>query len=419
MPLPDKYRPESIEDLILPPEIINQILSWMNSWKNHEETKKAIILYGNQGVGKTSLAVAIAKHFDLPLIEMNASDQRNRENMKKIALMASEYHDILQLNVKSPDRLILIDEADNILESRNPSKGGDAGGLAELLDIIKKARNPIIITMNDYYAFRRKNYAKEIISASIAIEIAPYKKRTEKNYRLFLDRLQERLANIAKLENINVNSKKLNDIIKKNEPDIRATLNDLELLKDGGLYSANVRDTHESIYYMVDRIFRSGNYDEILKSLTSMDEDPGFLMEWLDQNMYSEFNDPADLKNSYEILSIADIYFNRRLKDFSLSSYAGEISGGISLGANNHDVSHYVKYHFPEIIQKMSNRKSNSEKYNMKSFLDKISIITHTSNNENAGNLWFYKIIKKNDRLLMTELTKILSLTDREKSILD
>ncbi len=419
MPLPDKYRPESIEDLILPPEIINQILSWMNSWKNHEETKKAIILYGNQGVGKTSLAVAIAKHFDLPLIEMNASDQRNRENMKKIALMASEYHDILQLNVKSPDRLILIDEADNILESRNPSKGGDAGGLAELLDIIKKARNPIIITMNDYYAFRRKNYAKEIISASIAIEIAPYKKRTEKNYRLFLDRLQERLANIAKLENINVNSKKLNDIIKKNEPDIRATLNDLELLKDGGLYSANVRDTHESIYYMVDRIFRSGNYDEILKSLTSMDEDPGFLMEWLDQNMYSEFNDPADLKNSYEILSIADIYFNRRLKDFSLSSYAGEISGGISLGANNHDVSHYLKYHFPEIIQKMSNRKSNSEKYNMKSFLDKISIITHTSNNENAGNLWFYKIIKKNDRLLMTELTKILSLTDREKSILD
>ncbi len=418
MPLPDKYRPESIENLILPPEIINQIMSWMNSWKNHEETKKAIILFGNQGVGKTSLAMAIAKHFDLPLIEMNASDQRNRESMKKIALMASEYHDILQLNAKSPDRVILIDEADNILESKNPSKGGDTGGLAELLDIIKRAKNPIIITMNDYYEFRRKNYAREIISSSISIEVAPYKKRTEKNYHLFLDRLQESLKKIAEIEHINVDSKKLNGIIKKNEPDIRARLNDLELLRNNSPYSGNIRDTHESIYYIVSKIFRSGNYDEILKSLSSMDDDPRFLMEWLDQNMYPEFNHPADLMNSYEILSTADIYFNRRFTDFSLSSYAGEIAGGISFVAVNHDVKHYIKYNFPEIIQKMSNRKNNSEKYNMKSFLDKVSIITHTSNNENARNLWFYKIIKRNDRSLMAELTKGLSLTDKEKSLL-
>lgn len=49
----------------------------------HEETKKALILYGTQGVGKTTLAGVISRCYNLPLIEMNGSDQRNRENMKK------------------------------------------------------------------------------------------------------------------------------------------------------------------------------------------------------------------------------------------------------------------------------------------------------------------------------------------------
>ena len=60
--------------------------------------------------------------------------------MKKIALMASEYRDLLEDNSKTPDRLILIDEADNRFEARNKSTGGDTGGMSELLDIIKNTK---------------------------------------------------------------------------------------------------------------------------------------------------------------------------------------------------------------------------------------------------------------------------------------
>ncbi len=414
MSLPDDYRPDNIDDLIINDETKDALKSWINSWLNHEETKKAIILWGNQGTGKTSTAYALAKFGNLPIIEMNASEQRNKENMKRIALMASEYHDLF--SSKEPDKLILIDEADNIFESRNPSKGGDSGGLSELLDVIKKTKNPVVITMNDFYAFRGKNNAKEIIFLSIVIDMTPYKRKNEVNYKSFFHKAFDRLKFISDEENINISGTELNEIIKNDEPDIRSMINDLYLYKtkNNGI-TENSRDVSKSIYYMVSDTFRNNNYDYVLNSLHSMDDDPNFYMKWLDENIPYEYSDPEDMMRSYDVLSKADIYYGKRLNDYSLVNYALEISSGVSLVIKNKN-EHYVKYTFPEYVKKLSARKNNRDRYNLRNFMTKLSVISHTSLSEILNGMWFYYILKTKSKKDFNYISTALDLSDEEKN---
>jgi len=413
MSLPDEYRPDNIDDLIINDETRNILKSWINSWLNHEETKKSLILWGNQGTGKTSTAYALAKYADLSIIEMNASEQRNKENMKRIALMASEYHDLF--NNKSPDKLILIDEADNIFESKSLSKGGDSGGLSELLDIIKKTQNPVIITMNDYYDFRGKNSAREIISLSIVIDMMPYKRKNETNYKLFYNKVFNRLKFISNNENININSNEINEIIKKDEPDIRSMINDLYLYKTkNNDYNDNSRDVSKSIYYIVSDTFRN-NYNSVLNSLYNMDDDPDFYMKWIDENIPYEYNDYEDMMNSYDILSKADVYYGKRLNDYAMVNYALEISSGVSLVIKNKN-NHYVKYEFPEYIKKLSARKNNKERYNLRNFMIKLSVISHTSVSEILNEMWFYYILKTKAKKDFNYISLVLNLSDDEKN---
>ncbi len=413
MSLPDEYRPDNIDDLIINDETRNILKSWINSWLNHEETKKSLILWGNQGTGKTSTAYALAKYANLSIIEMNASEQRNKENMKRIALMASEYHDLF--NNKSPDKLILIDEADNIFESKSLSKGGDSGGLSELLDIIKKTQNPVIITMNDYYNFRGKNSAKEIISLSIVIDMMPYKRKNETNYKLFYNKVFNRLKFISNNENININSNEINEIIKTDEPDIRSMINDLYLYKTkNNDYNNNSRDVSKSIYYIVSDTFRN-NYNSVLNSLYNMDDDPDFYMKWIDENIPYEYNDYEDMMNSYDILSKADVYYGKRLNDYAMVNYALEISSGVSLVIKNKS-NHYVKYEFPEYIKKLSARKNNKERYNLRNFMIKLSVISHTSVSEILNEMWFYYILKTKAKKDFNYISLVLNLSDDEKN---
>ena len=85
----DRYRPKSVSELIISASSLEKISQWLDQWKEGVPLKKALVLYGPPGVGKTSAALAIAHDLGYPLVEMNASDQRNRESMKSIALMAA------------------------------------------------------------------------------------------------------------------------------------------------------------------------------------------------------------------------------------------------------------------------------------------------------------------------------------------
>ncbi|MEM0139546.1 MAG: replication factor C large subunit [Ferroplasma sp.] len=415
MTLADKYRPISIDKLILNEQSKKEITDWINSWINHTETKKALILWGQQGIGKTSSAYAIANYAGLNVIEMNASEQRNRENMKRIGLMASEYRDLFNIS-GNPDKLILIDEADNIFESRNSATGGDTGGLSELLDIIKNTRNPIVITMNDYYGFRGKNSAAEIISHSLVIELTPYKRKNETGYRYFTVAVHNILQDVAEHEGIKIGPREISEIIKNNEPDIRAMINDLYLHKIRETDENNNRDSSESIYYLTTDTFRNGNYNEILNAVYKMDDDPDFYIKWIDENIPYEYTDIENTMNAYNLLARADILYGNRPNDFALVNYAVEMTAGISFVTSKKN-THYVKYNFPQYIKNLSQRKKNMAKFSTKIFMSKVAVISHTSISTISRDMWFYKKLR-GDKETFKLFSSVLNLNDNEISVL-
>ena len=65
----EKYRPESLSDIIGNTKVINDLKTWANSWGD-KMIKKGVILSGPPGCGKTSAAIALANDMGLSLIHI-------------------------------------------------------------------------------------------------------------------------------------------------------------------------------------------------------------------------------------------------------------------------------------------------------------------------------------------------------------
>ena len=83
----EKYRPNSLSEIIGNTKTISQLQNWAGSW-GEKMTKKGVILSGPPGCGKTSAAIALAKDMGWEIIELNASDARSGNVIEGTALRA-------------------------------------------------------------------------------------------------------------------------------------------------------------------------------------------------------------------------------------------------------------------------------------------------------------------------------------------
>ncbi|WP_048162057.1 replication factor C large subunit [Thermoplasma acidophilum] len=409
----DKYRPKNIDDVILNSEIRKQITEWIESWKEGIPKKRSLILYGSQGTGKTTTAYAIAGTFGVPVVEMNASDQRNRDSMRGTALMASLYGDLFVESAKRPSKVILIDEADNMFE-----RGGDTGGIYELSKIIKNSANPIVITMNDIFEFRKKNYASDVISASLTIEMKQYGRKLDKNYNEFRRNIKARLIFILKNEGYTLPDQVVDRIIDRNMPDIRSMINDLEASAVSGtnISDQSSRDVPEIVYYMVDKAFKR-NYDDTLRSIYGSDIDDSYYVSWIDENLPLKTVDLQDLVSAYEVISYADhiLWAMERRRHYELMAFPMEIAGGVAYYIEN--MKHeYVKYQSPSYISQMS--KTKEKRHAMMSLALKIGLLIHMGAQRTSEDLWFYSLLYQHNEKLRTFFEEKLNLTQGEENVL-
>ena len=415
----DRYRPKSVSELIISTSSLEKISQWLDQWKEGVPLKKSLVLYGPPGVGKTSAALAIAHDLGYPLVEMNASDQRNRDSMKSIALMAALYQDIFaNFGTEGQKKIILIDEADSIFEGRSSETGGDSGGLSELLKVIQRTKNPIILTMNNYYEFRRKSVGKIILDNSTAIEFVPYRRRNDTDYKNFKLKLNRKIYEILQTENVKMDQRFVTEIIEKNGSDIRSILNDIESLRDGsGSSGVSMRDSQTSIYNVMQDTFRSGDYSKIMRDMYDKDFQAEDYLMWIDKNLPLECVNDMDLMESFDLISLADIFIGRVMKKqhYAFKGYAEELAAGVSFTIKDKN-RHYVKYEFPSYIMQMSRLR---ERRNARKSLSlKTGKLTHMSARSAMEYLWFYSIMDRHSGDFGKYLSEKLSLTEPELGII-
>lgn len=109
LPWVEKYRPNSLEDLISHKDIITTIKRFVA-----EDRLPHLLFYGPPGTGKTSTILALAKQIYAPrefnsmVLELNASDDRGIGIVRGAVLSFASTRTIF----KSGFKLVILDEAD-------------------------------------------------------------------------------------------------------------------------------------------------------------------------------------------------------------------------------------------------------------------------------------------------------------------
>jgi len=379
----EKYRPKFLMDIIGNKKAISELKLWAESWDKVNPKNKAIILVGKPGIGKTSAAIALANDYKWSFIELNTSDARNAIKIKKIATVGAKNETFKEdgtfLSTKLGGRkLIILDEADNLYERKisiNQSDLGDSGGKKEIINTIKVTNQPLILIVNDYYSLIKG-------SGDILKKLC----KTIRFFPPYKNLIIEKLKDICKKEDIEINNEVLNEISERCKGDIRSAVNDLQAISINRknldiklLNTIGYRNREEIIFDTIRDIFKNNNLKSIKQSISKLDEDPNSILLWLNENIPKEYKKIDDIVKAYYSISTADLFIARtyRRQYFGFWSYAIDIMcGGVS-NAKSYNY-HNEKYDFPSWLKKIKINQSNLIYRN--SIIKKISKKCHISN---------------------------------------
>jgi replication factor C large subunit len=258
--------------------------------KNFGRGKRAMILHGPPGTGKTTLAHAIAKELNAEIFELNASDLRNKQNIKEILKPAIE-----QRSLMKKGKIILIDEVDGI-------SAVDRGGLTELLALIKTTPYPLIITANDIWDRKLNDLRRNA-------ELVQLK---EVEYKI----VREILSDILKKENLIMNPNIVASVAMRAKGDIRAAINDLQTasrLIDPSEIIFYERDKESDIFNTLKKIFQQKPDKENLVLFDSLNMTLDDIMLWIEENIPAEYKG-EELAKAFDSLSRADVFKGRIYK---------------------------------------------------------------------------------------------------------
>ena len=347
--LAEKYRPKKYSEIIGQDKAILEIKSFLQEFPR----KKALLLYGPAGTGKTTLATVAALENSCEIFELNSSDLRNRIKLEEVLKPASA-----QTSLFKKGKILLVDEVDGVT-------GTDIGGIPELVRIINQSSHPLIITGNDIWQSK----------------LAPVRPlcRLVEMKSLDIDTIAEYLKKIGEKEGVQENTHFLKQLAIKSQGDIRAALNDLQAYsidKDSPV-DMGKRNKEESIFNILKLLFHERqNFLELFDTTEmSLDE----ILLWIEENIPREYRDSESLAKAYQALSKADIFRGRIYRQqfwrFLLYQNAFQ-SAGIAYAKKQAKYG-FVKYERPKRVLKIwLNNQKNAKK---KTIANKYARLVHCS----------------------------------------
>ncbi|MHC1611127.1 MAG: replication factor C large subunit [Candidatus Methanospirareceae archaeon] len=314
----EKYRPKKLREVVGNEKAIEELREWAEDVFK-ANSKKAAILHGPAGCGKTSAAYALAAEKGWEVIELNASDQRSAGVIRNIVGHASR-----SATFSKTRRLIILDEADNLHGTE------DRGGTKAITEIVKKSTQPIILTANDKYKMGKglQRYCKVI--------------KFERIRAGTVFRVLKRISDDA---GVRIEDGALIRLAKNADGDLRSAINDLQALsmsesKFGVIGEEEIatgwRDVEEDIFGVLEKFFGADGYEleSLLSALYSLDKTPEESIQWVYKNFSYEYDDESFL-HGLRYLSRADIFLGRvrKQENYKFWRYASSLMAGGVLSA--------------------------------------------------------------------------------------
>ena len=444
IPWVEKYRPKSIKEMALPTakaeghrvQVAEELIDFVHNFfkemkrinednkkikahnritneKEHKELlkidplKAAILLEGPPGVGKTSIAYALANDLNMEVIETNASDTRTRDALESRLTETTKSRGIMDFVVESKQKIILIDEVDGIYGTK------DRGAVPAIIDLVQNTQFPILMCSNEY-----KQALQTLYKKVRRFEIQPLSE--EEMFKI--------AQNILTKEKIsNLKPKELEAVIKKNNGDLRGVINDLQAISQGASTENNMdlilslrRDSTQEIFSLIRDLFQNVSTLKEARDLTDKsDVDYNFLYKWVNENLPTFMNVNEDVANAFENLSLADEIFGRIRKNqyYALLPYFYDLfAGGVVLSRKKSRATQgFRRVVFPRYVTSGRYSLNSGER----SLIEKIKEKYDISQFEAVQDfIPFLRILSNTSRRQLKNISDWLELDGKEKKVL-
>jgi replication factor C large subunit len=283
----------------------------------------------------------------------------------------------------------------------------DRGGVKAIIEAIKNAQNPIILTANSAYDPRFST----LRSYCLLIE---FKKPS-------VGDIVQRLSRISEDEGIKAEENALKLMAQRSTGDVRSAINDLQALAQGkktltydDVSWLGYRDRQDSIFNVLRFILYGKTCSSARQAASTVDVDTDMLLEWIYENVPAHFTDPHDLAAAMDALSLADVYRGRirATQNWGFLRYELDfMTAGVAIARKNTKTSGWIPFKFPQRIQMLS--RSRAERAMRSSIGVKIKRRNHISATRASKEVIPYlKIIFKNNVEMAAGLAKWLDLDE-------
>jgi len=291
----EKYRPKKISDVVGNELAKTAFINWL---KNKRRRKKAVLLYGPAGVGKTALVNAASNEFNFTIIEMNASDTRTEKAINKVGKPATSFVALDRFSSESKGNILFLDEVDGVFGQQ------DRGGIKAIINIVKESLIPVVMAAND----------------TDQKKLRPLKKVCQliRFQQVRIPLIITTLRRICAAENIEAEFEALERIAQNSLGDMRSAINDLQSTAEGkqlltlqDTVFLTARNKDIGLYETLKGVFSAESVKEAAMALNRSSVNYDDFLLSVSDNLPLRYPDSDDLAIAYDMLSRADVFRGR------------------------------------------------------------------------------------------------------------